>query len=178
MYSGDMLNYLSAATASINLTANIISLAITVLTIIGKWKTFDKAGEPGWAAIIPFYNAYITYKLAGRKTLFWVYLICIVLMYIFLGIFLVGVIGAVVSGSNSGMEDMLAAFLVSAGIGAIILFALWIAAMTIQIIMYVGLSKSFGQSGALVFGFLFLPVVCWLLFGFDNRIRYHSPLAP
>ena len=37
-------------------------LAINIASIIGMWKMFEKAGEPGWPAIIPFYNFY---KLCG-----------------------------------------------------------------------------------------------------------------
>ena len=31
-------------------------LAVVIVTIAGMWKTFEKAGKPGWAAIIPIYN--------------------------------------------------------------------------------------------------------------------------
>jgi hypothetical protein len=31
---------------------------IVVLTIAGIWKVFEKAGKPGWAALIPFYNGW------------------------------------------------------------------------------------------------------------------------
>ena len=41
-------------------------LAIIILIIAGFWKTFEKAGQPGWAAIIPIYNIYILLKIAGR----------------------------------------------------------------------------------------------------------------
>ena len=41
-------------------------LAIVVVFIIGGWKVFEKAGQPGWAIIVPFYNAYILLKIAGR----------------------------------------------------------------------------------------------------------------
>ena len=41
----------------------IASIAVAVLTIIALWKIFVKAGEPGWAAIIPFYNAYVLFKI-------------------------------------------------------------------------------------------------------------------
>lgn len=44
----------------------LIQLAIVVLFIAGMWKTFVKAGHPGWAAIVPIYNAYILCKIAGR----------------------------------------------------------------------------------------------------------------
>ncbi len=41
-------------------------LAFVILIIAGFWKTFVKAGQPGWASIIPFYNVYILLKIAGR----------------------------------------------------------------------------------------------------------------
>lgn len=40
--------------------------AIYILAVIGLWKTFVKAGHPGWAAIIPIYNIYIVLKIIGR----------------------------------------------------------------------------------------------------------------
>ena len=54
---------------------SLLMLAFYVLVVIGLWKTFVKAGHPGWAAIIPFYNIYILVKIAGRPTWwFWVIL--------------------------------------------------------------------------------------------------------
>lgn len=44
----------------------VLWLAIIVLSIAGLWKTFSKAGEPGWAAIIPIYNVIVMLKVAGR----------------------------------------------------------------------------------------------------------------
>jgi hypothetical protein len=44
----------------------VIQLVITVLVLASLWKVFVKAGQPGWAAIIPFYNAYILAKIAGK----------------------------------------------------------------------------------------------------------------
>jgi Family of unknown function (DUF5684) len=44
----------------------IICLAISVLQIAGMWKAFTKAGQPGWAAIIPIYNTYIMLKIGGK----------------------------------------------------------------------------------------------------------------
>ena len=41
----------------------ILSLAVSVLAIVAMWKIFEKAGEPGWAAIIPFYNLYVLFKI-------------------------------------------------------------------------------------------------------------------
>jgi hypothetical protein len=44
----------------------IIYLAIAILLIIAIWKIFEKAGLPGWGAIIPIYNAYLLLKVAKR----------------------------------------------------------------------------------------------------------------
>ena len=49
------------------LTFFIIFLAIYVLTAIGLWKTFKKAGKPGWHAIIPFLNMYDMFEIGGQK---------------------------------------------------------------------------------------------------------------
>jgi hypothetical protein len=51
----------------------VLSLAVAVLGIVAMWKIFEKAGEPGWAAIIPFYNVYVLFKITwgnGWKFLF------------------------------------------------------------------------------------------------------------
>jgi Family of unknown function (DUF5684) len=44
----------------------IISLVIVVLMIAAMWKVFTKAGQPGWASLIPIYNVYVLCKIAGR----------------------------------------------------------------------------------------------------------------
>ena len=41
-------------------------LAIVVGVIAGVWKVFVKAGQPGWACLVPIYNAYILTVIAGR----------------------------------------------------------------------------------------------------------------
>ena len=39
---------------------------IFIIVVIGLWKVFTKADEPGWAAIIPIYNYYVILKIVGR----------------------------------------------------------------------------------------------------------------
>lgn len=63
----------------------IIYLAIIVLVIAGLWKTFQKAGRHGWAAIIPIYNIYNIVKIAGRPG-WWVLLYFIPLVNIIIHI--------------------------------------------------------------------------------------------
>ncbi|SMC69377.1 DUF5684 domain-containing protein [Lentzea albidocapillata] len=54
----------------------IISLVIVVAAIVVMWKTFAKAGQPGWAAIIPIYNLYVMTQIGGRPA-WWTVLLLI-----------------------------------------------------------------------------------------------------
>lgn len=44
----------------------IIGIPLIILTHIGLYKMFEKAGVEGWKALIPIYNAYIVLDLIGR----------------------------------------------------------------------------------------------------------------
>ncbi len=44
----------------------LIWIAFLIVVIAGQWKAFEKAGQPGWACIIPFYNFYIMLKIGGK----------------------------------------------------------------------------------------------------------------
>jgi len=44
----------------------LVWLGLIVAFFAGFWKVFTKAGQPGWAAIVPIYNVYIWTKIVGR----------------------------------------------------------------------------------------------------------------
>jgi hypothetical protein len=44
----------------------IFILTFAVIMIVSQWVIFTKAGEPGWAAIVPFYNVYVLCRIAGK----------------------------------------------------------------------------------------------------------------
>lgn len=46
-------------------------LVLLLITFVGMWKVFEKAGQPGWAAIIPFYNFYVMTILIAKKEMLW-----------------------------------------------------------------------------------------------------------
>ena len=48
-------------------------LVLLVLVIVALWYVFTKAGKPGWAAIIPFYNAWAAWEVAGKPG-WWMFL--------------------------------------------------------------------------------------------------------
>ena len=54
----------------------IFGLLIALVLIVAMWKVFTKAGQPGWASIIPIYNLYIWCKIVGRPW-WWILLMLI-----------------------------------------------------------------------------------------------------
>lgn len=45
----------------------LIWVAVVVLQIIAMWRIFEKAQEAGWKSLIPFYNTYLLFRIAGRN---------------------------------------------------------------------------------------------------------------
>ncbi len=96
--------------------AGIISMVIT-LAILGfyiycGWQLYVKAGEPGWASIVPLYNAYVMVKFLGRPW-WWLILLFVPIVSIVFAIIL--------------MFDLAKCFGKSAGfaIGLILLFPIF-----------------------------------------------------
>ena len=44
----------------------ILCISILIIEIVALWFVLEKAGEPGWAAIIPIYNYLQVIKIAGK----------------------------------------------------------------------------------------------------------------
>lgn len=66
MNNFDFEAYFAAAAAGVAgtvLVLCLIALAVGILMIIAQWRIFSKAGEPGWASLIPIYNLYVLYKI-------------------------------------------------------------------------------------------------------------------
>ena len=66
----------SAAAGPIVMVLVVIWLALAVLMIAALWKVFEKAGEPGWAAIVPIYNFIVMLRVAGKPG-WWILLMLI-----------------------------------------------------------------------------------------------------
>src|SRR3990172_3937961 len=63
----------------------LIYLAIVVLMIASMWVVFTKAGQPGWAALIPIYNLIVLLQIVGRP-IWWFLLMLIPFVGIIVGI--------------------------------------------------------------------------------------------
>jgi uncharacterized protein DUF5684 len=54
----------------------LISSIIWLIMVIAHWRLFTKAGQPGWASIIPIFNFYILLKIIGKPS-WWLILLFI-----------------------------------------------------------------------------------------------------
>lgn len=54
----------------------LVLLLLFVVIIVANWKIYEKAGQPGWASIIPIYGFYVLLKIVGKPT-WWLILMLI-----------------------------------------------------------------------------------------------------
>jgi hypothetical protein len=65
----------------------LVALAVMVLVFVSLWKIFEKAGKPGWAGIVPIYNAIVLLEIVGRP-LWWIVLLLVPCVNFVVGILL------------------------------------------------------------------------------------------
>lgn len=54
----------------------IVLVLFLLFMIAAGWKVFEKAGEPGWAILVPIYNGIVMCSIA-KKPWWWFLLMCI-----------------------------------------------------------------------------------------------------
>lgn len=72
MYTTIGSDYGYGASSGLGTMVGVYSV-VWLAIIVAMWKVFTKAGKPGWAAIIPFYNTYTLFDMVygdGCKFLF------------------------------------------------------------------------------------------------------------
>ena len=152
------------------MSALMFAFIFWILTVIASWKIFEKAGEPGWKAIIPIYNLYIMYKIVGMGGWFWGMLGLSILLC---------VIMAVDGTSNlATMSDAeLAAFNWGEHIPTVIGLAVtFVLGIVIEIFYAWRTSRAFGHGIGYTIGLIFLPNIFWLILGF-GKSKYNKKLA-
>ena len=132
-FSGSgMLGALGAAMGVIWL----ISMIMCVIMIISQWKIFKKAGEPGVAAIVPFWNTAVLFKITWGK---WYYMFLMLIpivgmVFMFITFFKL----AKVFGQGAGF-----------GIGLIFLSFIFMPMLAFGSAEYVGIDGKIPQSGTI-----------------------------
>jgi len=88
-----------AAGAAAGALGGLIGLGVGLVLIIAEWKIFVKAGEPGWACLVPIYNLIVLLKIAG-KPIWWILILWLVIPWFLLNFSLAGKFG---KGSGFGL---------------------------------------------------------------------------
>lgn len=125
-----------------------LMIAWYVIQIIAYWKIFTKAGEAGWKSIIPFYNAYIQYKLTWNTMMFFVVFVC-------------GVVGYYVNSMDGAISIL----------GWIMLTA---ATILGGVIANYKLARAFGHGVGFTIGLILLQPIFILILGFGGD-KYQGP---
>ncbi|HBE84599.1 MAG TPA: signal peptidase I [Lachnoclostridium sp.] len=141
-----MNNDLFAVLAGFGIFLFIFLLVVCILLIVSNWKIFSKAGKPGWASLIPFYNIYIMSDIAFGNIN---YFIAVLLAWVvsFLG----GFLDICILSSLAGL-----------------------ASFVIYIIYCVKLSKAFGRSGGFAVGLVLMPLIFFPILGLGSA-EYVGP---
>jgi Family of unknown function (DUF5684) len=63
----------------------VLLAVVAVVEIAAFWRIFTKAGEPGWASIVPLYNIWVLLRIAGKPG-WWLILVFVPLVNIVIGI--------------------------------------------------------------------------------------------
>lgn len=140
-----------------NMLQQVISIAFSILYIIGQYRVFQKAGVPGWKALIPYHHLKVEAQIAEKEELFkWEIITCLGI-YFFLAV-------AVYYG-----EDNL--FALVFGIAMTIVF--WVLSMIVNWKIRYALCTLFGKSKNFAVGMLLFSEVFMLILGFDDS-KYHE----
>ena len=159
--------YESSALSTGAVVANvIISLALIALAIIAYWRIFVKAGEEGWKAIIPFYNAYTAMKLFWKTSIFWIGIGLGVGASIGYGMASYGVVALAIYGGGGNAAVMVIGFILAFGCG--------ITAFVLEIMFLNRVSKAFGHGAGFTVGLVFLNFIFILILAFGKSERVVS----
>lgn len=84
------MDYTSGFCISDYLTTSDIGfiVALIVFLIVAEWKVYTKAGQPGWAVLIPIYNFYVLLKIVGKPG-WWLLLMLVPLVNIVIAIYVI-----------------------------------------------------------------------------------------
>lgn len=126
----------------------VVILVMYVLLIIANWKIFTKAGEAGWASLVPIYNGYVLFKISWDVKYFWIMLVL-----------------AVIEGIGQSIGDTA---------GNIITIVSGIPIIVLTFMQVNKLSKAFGHGTGFTLGMIFLPNIFSLILGFGGD-QYLGP---
>ncbi len=78
----------------------IFIVVLAVIYIAAQWRIYEKAGKPGWAVLIPFYNFIVLLEIVG-KPWWWLLLMFIPVVNFIFGIWVINLLSKSF-GQNEG----------------------------------------------------------------------------
>lgn len=54
----------------------MITIGLIIAYLVAKWQIFTKAGQPGWASLVPFYHKYKMLEIASMPL--WAFIVAFV----------------------------------------------------------------------------------------------------
>lgn len=140
---------------------SLISLALVIFEIVGMYKVFEKLGEDGWKAIIPYLNQATMLKVGKKNP--WALILRIAGDFSFIMGMFIFMIAASTDGADSAVSSFFAlVFLVA-------FIVLYIVYIVIAFHAYQNICEQLGQSVNYAWLFLFFPAVMWIIAGFDDK---------
>lgn len=137
-----------------------IGLVLILLNIIALWRIFRRAGEHGWASIIPLYRDFVYYKVTWGNG--WMFLLAL-----FIALADIFAIGVCAFDLYMGKQSLAIIMGVIAAMCTIIGFA-------VHCLTAKKLSKAFDYGVGYTFGMVFLPYIFTLIIGFGKN-PYKKP---
>lgn len=141
----------------------LCSLIIYILSVIGMWKVFTKAGESGWKSIIPIYNTYILFRICWHVKFFLIWFILLMAGFMCMGV------SSVMALTTPSIAAVVIAMVMSA------LFT--IGGIVISIMQYHKLSQAFGYGVGFTIGLLLLYPIFIIVLGFGSAKYQLDPAA-
>jgi hypothetical protein len=81
-----LLSQSSGGNGAMSGVAWVFWFLFVVLAVIATWKIYTKAGQPGWAAIIPIYNWLVLLRIIGRP---WWWLLLLLVPFLNIVIYII-----------------------------------------------------------------------------------------
>ena len=124
-----------------------------VLSVLAYWRIFQKAGQPGWKSIIPYYHTYVDFLISWKGIFGLIYVVADVLNTVLSA-----------SGGDEGPSGVAAALAGLCGIVTLVL----------HIVESYKLSRSFGRGIGFCIGLIIFEPIFKLILGFGAS-QYIGP---
>ena len=135
-----------------------VAFTLWLLTAVARWRTFNKMGEAGWKALVPFYSLYILYSKCWSTKAAWN---CI------MGI----IVSALFEFGAFKTNGEIATILCSIGELMVAVYMLY---LTVRINFR--MAKAFGHGVGFGFGLWLFPYIFTFIIGFGKSEYSGNPL--